>query len=319
LYEKEKIMADYVIIGNGAAGRKAAEKIRKKDCTSSLTIITNELCPHYARPRLSLGFMSGEVDRDGMFIKPEFYSKNIVSLVFASVVGVEPAHNRIKLGDGSVLNYGKLLIASGASPVVPPWEGGTLEGVATLRTLRDAEDIIRRSEGAETVVVAGGGILGCEAAEALRKRGRDVKILVRGGKDKVGAPMLVPEKAIARCETMVENGIDVVINDEITRVTGDGKVEEVVTSGGRTIKTNLIVVTIGARANIGFLEGSGIKCGRAVIVDAELRCPDFPNIFAAGDAAEVTGDGKEKQAYGSPWINATKQGDYAAERMMETN
>jgi len=310
-------MSDYLIIGNGAAGRKAAEKLRSKNRESSIIVLTDEPFPHYPRPRLSLGYISGEVARDAMFTAPDFYSKNAVSLLFGSVTGVKPELNRVALADGSALSYRALLIASGASAVIPPWEGGGLDGVVILRTMADADNIIRRLEGEETVVVAGGGILGCEIAEAINKRGKKVLILVRGGKDKVGAPALVPEKAVARCDSMVSSGIDVLTDEEVAHLNGDTKLAEVVTAGGRTIKTGLAVVAIGAKPNTAFLKDSGVKTERGVVVGADLRAVGFQNIFAAGDAAEVTGDGKEKQQYGSPWINAAKQGEFAAERMLE--
>ncbi len=310
-------MPDYLIIGNGAAGRKAVERLRSKNRNCSITILTDEQFPHYPRPRLSLGYISGEVARDAMFTTPDFYAKNEISLVFGHVKGVNPKKNTVILADGSELSYRALLIASGASPVLPPWEGANLDGVVTLRTMKDADEIIQRLEGADTAVVAGGGILGCEVAEAVNKRGKNASILVRGGKDKVGAPALVPEKAVQRCDAMLGKGIDVRIDEEVARLAGDTNVAEVVTASGAVIKTELVIVTIGARSNISFLEGSGIKTGRGVIVDPELKCPDFPNIFAAGDAAEISGDGKEKQQYGSPWINASKQGEYAADRILE--
>ncbi|MFA6450399.1 MAG: FAD-dependent oxidoreductase [bacterium] len=309
-------MADYLIIGNGAAGRKAAENIRNKNSAASVVMITDEPFPFYPRPRLSLGYISGDTARDAMFAVPDFYSKNAVSLLFGAVTAVKPAENLILLADGSSLSYNALLIASGASAVIPPWEGGNLDGVVTLRTMADADNILKRLESVEMAVVAGGGILGCEVAEAINKRGRKTCILVRGGKDKVGAPALVPEKAVARCESMISSGIDVLIDEEVGRLNGSGKLEEVVTASGKTIKTSLVICTIGARANIGFLADSGIKTNRGVIVNAELASPDFPNIFAAGDAAEPTGDGSEKQRYGSPYINAMKQGEYAAGRML---
>jgi len=310
-------MPDYFIIGNGAAGRKAVERLRSKDRNSSIVILTDEQFPHYPRPRLSLGYISGEVTRDAMFTAPDFYAKNEVSLVFGKATDVRPNENTVTLSDGSKMTYRALLIASGASPVLPPWEGANLDGVVTLRTMKDADDIIRRLEGTETAVVAGGGILGCEVAEAVNKRGKKACILVRGGKDKVGAPALVPEKAVQRCDSMLGKGIDVRTDEEVAKLGGDTKVAEVITASGAVIKTELVIVTIGARSNISFLEGSGIKTGRGIIVDSELKCPDFRNIFAAGDAAEVSGDGKEKQQYGSPWINASKQGEYAADRMLE--
>lgn len=310
-------MPDILIIGNGAAGRKAAETIRKANKDASVLMVTDEPFPFYPRPRLSLGYISGEVTREGLYMAPDFYSKNAVSLVFGSVASVHPENNSISLSDGSKLSYKVLLIASGASAFAPPWEGASIDGVVTLRTMADADNIIARLESADSAVVAGGGILGCEVAEAVNKRGKKAIILVRGGKDKVGAPALVPEKAAARCDAMISSGIDVMTEEEVARINGSGKVEEVVTASGKTIKTSLVIVTIGARANTGFLKDSGIETGRGVIVGAELVTPAFPNVFAAGDSAEVTGDGKEKQQYGSPYINASKQGEYAAVKMLE--
>lgn len=310
-------MADFLIIGNGAAGRKAAEKLRSKNPEASIAIITDEPTPFYPRPRLSLGYISGESTRDAMFAAPDFYSKNAVSLIFATVAGVKPKENRVVLADGSEVSYKALLIASGASAVVPPWEGGKLDGVVTLRTMADADNIIMRLESIDVAVVAGGGILGCEVAEAINKRGKKVAILVRGGKDKVGAPALVPEKAVMRCDSMVSSGIEVMIDEEVGSLKGEGKLEEVITASGKTIKTGLVVCTIGARANIGFLKDSGIKTERGVVVNAELQSPDFPNVFAAGDSAEASGEGAEKQRYGTPYINAMKQGEYAAAKMLE--
>jgi NAD(P)H-nitrite reductase large subunit len=310
-------MADCMIIGNGAAGRKAAEKIRSRNSDCSVVMYTDEPFPFYPRPRLSLGYISGEMTRDAMFAAPEFYSKNKVSLIFSSISSVLPEKNSVVLSDGLEVSYKVLLIASGASAVVPPWEGGKLDGVVTLRTMSDADNIIKRLESVDYAVVAGGGILGCEVAEAINKRGKKVALLVRGGKEQVGAPALVPEKASARCDSMISNGIDVMIEEEVGKLNGKEKLEEVVTASGKTIKTGLVVCTIGARANIGFLNNSSVKTGRGVIVNAELAALDFPNVFAAGDAAEVTGEGCEKQRYGSPYINAMKQGEYAAEKMLE--
>jgi NADPH-dependent 2,4-dienoyl-CoA reductase/sulfur reductase-like enzyme len=310
-------MADFVIIGNGIAGRKAAETIRNKEHCGSILMITDELCPFYPRPRLSLGYISGEVEKDKLFLAPDLYSRKAVSLVFGKVVGVSPKDNRVLLEDGSEISYGSLLIASGASPAPPPWEGSTLDGVVGLRTLADADDIIRRSAEQKTIVVAGAGILGVEVAEALTKRGCAVNILVRGGQDKVGTPSLNPEQAVQRCQKMIDSGIRICTEEEIDRLEGDGKLERVVTKSGAVIETGLCVVTIGTRANLGFLKGSGIETERGVKVDCELKSVSFANVFAAGDSAEVAGDGAEKQRYGSPYVNATKQGEYAASKMIE--
>ncbi len=310
-------MADYLIIGNGPAGRKAAETLIAKAPGKTVLMITDERCPHYPRPRLSLGYLSGEVQRDALFTAPDFYSRKGVSLLFGRVARVSPEAGRVELDDGSVVSFGKLLIASGASPTVPPWEGGTLDGVMTLRTVFDADRIIERVDPVEAAVVAGGGILGVEVAEAIRKRGKKVALLVRGGKDKVGAPSLDPEKAVNRCDKMIGGGIEVMCGEEVARLEGEnGALKRVVTSSGNVLDTSVLVVAIGARSNISFLSGSGIATGRGVVVDSELRSA-ARNVFAAGDCAEVTGDDVAKQQYGSPYINASKQGEHAAMRMLE--
>ncbi len=309
-------MSDYLIIGNGVAGRTAAETLRKKDGDSSIVMVTDERCPFYPRPKVSLRYLSGEVEKDGMFANPDFYSREAVSLVFGKVIRVEPGENHVILKDGTVIPYRALLIAAGASANMPPWRGVDLDGVVTLRTLEDADNILRRMTDVENIVVVGGGILGVEVSEALRKRGKEVTLLVRGGSDKLGSPVLDSEHAVGRYDRMVEQGVNIILRDEVSHFTGDGSLEKVVTKSGRSIETGLAIVTTGARPNIGFLEGSGIETGRGVIVDAELRT-GFPNIFAAGDVAEVVGNGKEEQQYGGPYVDAMRQGEYAAERMFE--
>jgi NAD(P)H-nitrite reductase large subunit len=309
-------MADFVIIGNGVCGRKAAELIRKQDNRSSILMITDEPYPFYPRPQLSLGYLAGKVDKDRLFTAPDFYSRNAVSLLFGSVAGLKPVENLALMSDGGTLKYRTLLIASGASPAVPPWEGSKLDGVVSLRTLRDADGILERMAGEENVVVAGAGILGVEVSEALFARGKKVTLLSRGGKEAVGSPALPPEKAVQRCDAMVGNGVNIILDDEVEQLAGNGKLMTVHTKKGLAIESGLLIVTIGARPNTAFLGGSGIATSRGVVVDSELKTA-FDNIFAAGDAAEVTGDGCEKQKYGSPYVNATKQGEYAAGRMID--
>jgi len=310
-------MAEVLIIGNGAAGRRAAETIRKGAPSASILMVTDEPCPFYPRPKLSLGFMSGEIKKEDLFLKPDFYSRNAVSLVFGRVERVDAGARTARILGGSLLSYSYLIFAAGAVANKPRWPGSELDGVVTLRTLADAEDIIRRSEGQSRIVVAGAGILGVEAAEALCKRGANVSLLVRGGKDKVGAPALKPDQAENRCDSMIKNGVNVELDDEVERFEGsDGRLERVVTKCGAEILTGLAIATIGASPDLSYLEGSGIKTARGIVVDSELRTSS-ETAFAAGDCAELSGESVEKQQYGSPYMNAMKQGEYAGGRIAE--
>ncbi|HOC90747.1 MAG TPA: FAD-dependent oxidoreductase [bacterium] len=310
-------MADVLIIGNGAAGRKAAETIRKGAPNASILMVTDEPFPFYPRPKLSLGFMSGEIKKDDIFLKPDFYSRNAVSLLFGRIERVDAEARVAMLRGGSALNYNYLLFASGAVANKPRWPGSELDGVVTLRTLADAEDILRRAEGQSRIVVAGAGILGVEAAEALCKRGASVSLLVRGGKDKVGAPALKPDQAENRCDSMIKNGVNVELDDEVERFEGsESRLERVVTKCGAVIHTGLAIATIGASPDLRFLEGSAIKTARGIVVDSELRT-STETAFAAGDCAETSVEGAEKQQYGSPYMNAMKQGEYAGAKIAE--
>lgn len=309
-------MARIIIIGNGPAGRRAAETIRKETCDVSIVVVTDESCPFYPRPRLTVGYLAGEVDRDALFMKPDFYSKSAVSLLFETVAAVRPESNEVIFEGGGALSYTALLVATGAMSSWPPWEGSGLDGVCTLRTLKDTDDILDRMKGVERVVVSGGGILGVEIAEAARKRGKEVFFLVRKGREAVGAPNLTPEKCEERCGKMEQSGIEVLTRHEIVKFSGTERLEMVHTSTGRTIEAALAVVAIGMKPNICSIKGSGINTNKGIIVDAELRT-NYENIFAAGDVAELCGEGAEKQKYGAPYSAAMKQGEYAAGKILE--
>ncbi|HOO57445.1 MAG TPA: FAD/NAD(P)-binding oxidoreductase [bacterium] len=312
-------MADVLIVGNGVAGRKAAETLRKNGFKGSVVMVTDEMFPFYPRPRLSLGYLSGEVEKDKLFLAPDFYSRNAVSLVFEKVTAIEPENNRLILQDGSGISYRILLLATGASAATPAWEGAELEGVVTLRTLVDADNILERIKTQDTVVVAGAGILGVEAADALRKRGKDVTLLVRGGKEKVGSPTLEPDKAVMKCDELMSEGVNFCFDDEIEKLRGDGGVlSEVVTKQGMSIMTGLLIVTIGARANIKLAEGTGIETGRGIVVDEQLKAVGSGNIYAAGDAAELRDGVRDKHWHGGPYMSAMKQGEFAAGVIAET-
>lgn len=302
----------YVIIGNGAAGRGAAETLRSycEDCR--ITIISDEYCPHYIRPTI-LNLVSGDKQEQELWIKPtDFYIKNNISLIFDTATKVFPEKNKILLESGSEIQYDYLLIACGACPKVIKWNGYDLDGVMVLRRLEDAKKLIKKLEMADTVVVVGGGILGIQASEAIRKRGLKVVMLVRG--NRIGTPALNEKEAAKKAESLQKAGIEIRLGEEIKKIKGtNGKVSSILTSKENEIICQVVLAATGAKPNISFLDNSGIETDGAVLVDENFKT-NFPNIYAAGDCAKIKGAPPIKL---STWYNSTKQGKSAALEMLK--
>ena len=131
----------YVIIGNSAAGLAAAETIRKNDLTGEVIIISDESGPAYSRC-LATYYLAGRLTRDQLFIKDrDFYSKNNFNLKHGLVTGVITKTNQLELSTGEIVDYDRLLIASGSEPVIPQIPGTEGEGIYPLRTLADLDGI----------------------------------------------------------------------------------------------------------------------------------------------------------------------------------
>ena len=167
-----------VIIGNGVAAIAAAESAVKKDPSIVITMISNEKYMHYSRPRV-IELLSGKVLQEQIIIKKnEFYKINGIKLICPKVIkGIDIGLKSVIFENGETENYDKLIIAAGANSFVPPVEGSTNNGVFTLRTIDDANEIIEFSKDKKTAVVIGGGLLGIEAAVALNMRGLQTTIV----------------------------------------------------------------------------------------------------------------------------------------------
>ncbi|MEW6602062.1 MAG: FAD-dependent oxidoreductase, partial [Nitrospirota bacterium] len=168
----------YVIIGSGVAGTTAAEKIRKHDSGGEITILTDEAVPFYSRIRL-IEYLAGEADKQGIVIhKDDWYVKNNIKLALNSPVSsVDKENKKVMTADGNAHSYDRLLIATGGVSFVPPIPGSDKKGVFTLRTIRDADDIIKFAKSVKKVILIGGGVLGLEAGNSLRKTGHEVTVV----------------------------------------------------------------------------------------------------------------------------------------------
>jgi NADPH-dependent 2,4-dienoyl-CoA reductase/sulfur reductase-like enzyme len=198
-----------------------------------------------------------------------------------------------------------------------PWKGVDLDGVHTLYDLEDAKKVAEQVWNAKHVVIIGGGSIAMKAVQNFKKVGLEISIIEK-------ASHIWPigfDRKVARIveKKIKENGIRLYLNEEVVEFRGENnKLVSLVLKSGREIATDLVVITIGMRPNIDFLEGSGINVDKGVLVDMYMRT-NFSNIFAAGDVAQIYDPLYKTPILHPTWGNAKKQGKIAAKNMVGGN
>ena len=176
----ERIVPDrIVIVGGGAAGFAAAERLRRERYQGRIVILSNDDAGPIDRPNLSKDYLAGSAPEDWVPLRPDsFYTDNDIELrLNASVTGIDVRSREIALADASKIPYDRLLLATGAEPVRLSIPGADLPHVRTLRTLADCRAIIERAKAARRAVVLGASFIGLEVAAALRARGIEVHVV----------------------------------------------------------------------------------------------------------------------------------------------
>jgi NAD(P)H-nitrite reductase large subunit len=306
--------ARFLIIGNSAAGVKAAEAIRRRCLRGLITVVTEERCPSYARPRLADYVAERLPERALWGVSRNFYTRNNIGLILdKKAVKVDVKASKVLCADGEEIAYDVLLIATGATPNRLSCPGADLNGVATLRTLADAVRIRDRARTAKEVVVVGGGLLGMDLAQAFLERKLKVHHLVR--EKGLGSPALDPEAARIVEARFREHGATISFEEEVAEFTGAGwELSGVVTTKGRRLSCQLATVSIGVRPNTDFLRGSGLEMDRGILVDGAMRT-NIENIYAAGDVAQLRGGAGRPAGIQTSWFNAGAQGQLAGYNM----
>jgi len=275
----------FVIIGNGVAGVTAARILSKGE--GKVEIYTREAYHYYPRPRLQ-EFLAGQMEIDDVYFRPPtwYEERNIAVHLETEVREIDTAGKRIILVGGESVAYDRLLLATGGHPFIPPIMGVDKQGVYALRTLDDAKVIRERAAGAKRAVVVGGGLLGLEAARALRELGVGVTVLEM-------APFLLPRQLDAEGGGLLREligamGIDVVVGAAIQSVVGEEWATGVQMKDGERIDGDLTLISAGIRSNVKLARSAGLGVNRGVVVDKHLQT-SAEGIYAAGDVAEFEG------------------------------
>lgn len=306
----------YVIVGAGLAGAKAAETLRAEGFSGRVILVGQERELPYERPPLSKAYLLGESETSAIYVHDTgWYADEDVQLRLGTrAIHIHRSRHEVELADGTNLGYGKLLLATGATPRPLRVPGTNLAGVHYLRTVGDAQRLRKTLRTAGRVVVCGGGWIGMETAAAARRYGADVVIL-----EPEPTPLyavLGPELGEVFAHLHRGHGVDVRTGTAAVELRGHGgRVSQVVTGCGDTVEADTVIVAVGVTPNTALAEGAGLTVDNGIVVDAHLRTND-PDIYAAGDAANAYHPLLGQHLRVEHWANALQTGPAAARAML---
>jgi NADPH-dependent 2,4-dienoyl-CoA reductase/sulfur reductase-like enzyme len=311
-------MSGAVIVGGGLAGQRCAETLRRSGYQDPIVMVCGE--PHlpYDRPPLSKDLLlEGAAEQSLSFRSPGWYEEKAVELrLGVPAVALDARERRVHLGDGSVVTYEHLLIATGARPRrIPMFEG--YENVTTLRTREDAARLRTALVPAARLLVIGAGFIGQEAASAARKAGLETTII-----EAASAPLqsvLGSELGGWFADLHRTNGTRLVLGRRVMAVRGEHRVDAVTLEDGRTLGCDHVLLGVGVDPDLRWLSSSALSSPIAdrsgVRTDADGRT-DIAGVYAAGDAAAAFEPLLERHVLGNHWESAGRQGARAAIAML---
>ena len=286
--KKERI--EYLIIGNSAGGVGAAEAIREVDKVRAIAIVSDEPYPAYSRPLISEYLVNTCPLERMLFRPPDFYERNnIQAIPGQKVTGLDIDRHAIKLDDGRIIIWEKLLLATGGLPIIPKIDGIKLKGAFTFTTLDDAkaiDEFLNRYERKVKAVVIGGGLIGVSITEALAKRGIEVTIVEM--KERILNTILDEEASALEEKALTEAGVEIITGHKVSKISGylSGEATGVIMDDGCQIPCEMIIVAIGVQPRTELVSNTTIKVNRGIIVNRHMTTSS-PDVYACGDVAEA--------------------------------
>ena len=273
-----------VIIGGGAAGASCAARLRRLDESAEILILekTDEISiANCGLPYYVSGVIS---NRENILVStPEKFKNwfNIDVKLNSEVVKINRNDKNIQLANGEIISYDKLVIAQGASPIIPNFNGMDRNNVFGVRTLNDADKIKEfiKNNNTKNAVVIGGGFIGIEMAENLAHLGLNTTLVELS--DQILAPV---DKEVAQFaqNTMTENGVNLILSDGVKEFNQN----KIVLNSNKEIEFDIVIMAIGVRPEIKLAQDAGLETNRGIIVNDNMQTSD-ENIYAAGDSVEV--------------------------------
>jgi NADPH-dependent 2,4-dienoyl-CoA reductase/sulfur reductase-like enzyme len=294
---------DVLLAGGGVASARCARTLRRRGFAGSILLVSDESVPPYNRPPLSKELLRENLSSELVLAEPmSWYERRAVELVLGTtVLALDPGHHIVELGDGRLILFGRLLLATGAEPRRPRIPGA--EHARLLRTLPDAESLRSAAVPGARAVVVGGGFIGVEVASSLAARGLSVTILEMS--DGLWAGSLGPALTAWAVAELRAAGVDVRLATAASSFT-----PEAVWVGDEALPADVMLAGIGVTPRVELAQDAGLDVDDGVLVD-EVQQTSVEGIFAAGDMAR-TREGVRVEH----WHAARETGERAALAML---
>ena len=313
-FEQDESIKSVVIVGNGIAGVTAADYIRRHHSNTEIHLIGSEKYPLYNRMAISK-LIYGRTALQKLILMPdEWYQKRkIQQWLNTRVEAIDHKNQIVEMATGEKIQFDRLILTTGSNARIPDIENWGLDGCFALRTAEDGMNIRTyvQENKSKRVIIAGGGLLGLEAAYAFTQIGMRVTVLERS---RYLLKRQLDEKSAGILHGYLSAlGITIIYDAEVKSAEGTGEINAVTLQNGETIKTNLLLVAAGIVPNqsIECTNRDGdpvLNCNKGILVDEHLQT-SLDNIYAAGDIAELNGSNGRLPGL---WPVAVDQGRIAA-------
>ncbi len=273
-----------VIVGAGHAGFQLAASLRQAGFKEPVFLINDEAHLPYQRPPLSKAYLKGSAGPDSLMFRPDkFYRDQTIELIHDRVTSIDRAARKVTLASGAALDYGHLVLATGARNRLLDIPNANLSDVRYLRILDDSEALRPLLASRKRVVVIGAGFIGLEFAATARIKGLEVDVIELG--PRVMARAVTAEVSEYFQKQHSAAGIRILLGVQATSIESDGKtVTGVSLSDGRHLPADLVVVGVGVLPNVELAAEAGLSAASGIIVNEHLLTSD-PDISAIGDCA----------------------------------
>ena len=310
-------MATTIVIGAGQAGAEVISKLRDQGHEDRLVLIGQENYLPYQRPPLSKKYMAGEMTLERLFLRPkEFYTeKNIELHIGKSALRIDPDQKIVEFNDGN-LDYDHLVLATGSRPRdLPPYIGGKVKNLFTMRDLNDANSIGAFMKSGMRLLIVGGGYIGLEAAATARKFGVDVTLVEI--EERILKRVAAKETSDYIRSLHISNGVNIKEAVGLGKLEiADDKVLSASLTDGSDINVDFVIVGIGITPNTELAEGANLKINNGIFINDKCQT-SVSNIYAAGDCTSF--EYKDTLVRLESVGNAIDQATIVAQNIMKQN
>lgn len=300
-----------VIVGAGAAGNACAERLRVQGYGGPIALVGAEGTPPIDRPNLSKDYLAGNAPEEWMPLRgPQFYDElHIAWTADERATRIDVDRRAVILESGRSLEFGSLVLATGAQPMRPPIPGADMPHVFTLRTLADSRAIIATTSQAKRAVIVGAGFIGLEVAASLRARGVEVDVV---------APEATPlehvlGEGLGRLVRRVheEHGVRFHLTTRPAAIDPSS----VTLASGTKLAADIVVLGVGVKPDVALAEGAGLAIDRGIVVDDRLRA-SIRDVWAAGDVARWPDPRTGRGIRVEHWVVAERMGQIVARNVL---